>query len=221
MNSGRANKAAIRLLLWSVLLLAAFFAAAWIGRELGGLILAFHKVFIALWAVLLVGVLYFFRDPDPIEPADPHAIVSPAHGRVDAIDDAVDSEFMEGACRRVSIRMSLLDVQVQYAPAAGTVAHLRHQAAMNHPAREPESAWVGFEALGRAEARVLVRLMAGKWGTRIVPWIQVNDVMGRSARIAMMRPGSRVELYLPRAVKLLVSAGDELVGGQSVVARFE
>jgi phosphatidylserine decarboxylase len=221
MNSGQANKAAIRVVLWSALLLAAFFAGAWIGRELGGLILAFHKVFIVLWALLIVAVLYLFRDPDPIEPADPLAIVSPAHGRVDVIDEAVENEFMQEACKRVSIQMSLLNVQVQYAPAAGTVAHLRHHAPSRIPRPEPETAWIGFHVPGRAQAKLMVRLMAGSWGTRIAPWVTLNDVVGRGVRMAMMRPGSRVELYLPRAVKLHVSVGDELVGGQSVVARFE
>jgi hypothetical protein len=54
-----------------------------------------------------------------------------------------------------------------------------------------------------------------------VSWTKVNDVVPRSARLAMMRPAGRVDLYLPRRVKLEVRAGDELVGGQSVVARFE
>jgi hypothetical protein len=48
----------------------------------------------------------------------------------------------------------------------------------------------------------------------------LNDVVSRSARISMMRPASRVELFLPTQVKLLVNVGDELAGGQSVVAKF-
>ena len=68
MNTGNANKAAIRLLLWSVVVLAGFFAAAWIGNRLGALILAWHKVFIVLWAFFIVTVLYFFRDPEARPP---------------------------------------------------------------------------------------------------------------------------------------------------------
>src|SRR5688572_4741480 len=130
MNSGNANQAAIRLLLWSIAALVGFFVAAWIGHRVGGLILSFFKVFIALWAVFLIAVLYLFRDPDPIQPSDLSAIVSPAHGKVDVIEETVESEFMKGACKRVSITVSLWNVQVQYAPVAGTVAHYAY-----HPAK--------------------------------------------------------------------------------------
>jgi phosphatidylserine decarboxylase len=66
-----------------------------------------------------------------------------------------------------------------------------------------------------------VRLIGGTCCRRILPWIQANDVVSRSGRIAMMRPASRVDLYLPGSVKLHVNPGDEVAGGQSVVARFE
>jgi phosphatidylserine decarboxylase len=222
MNSGHANQAAIRLLLWSVVALGGFFAAAWIGYHLGGVILAFHKVFIVLWAFFLVAVLYLFRDPDPVEPADVNAIVSPAHGKVDVVEETVESEFMQEACKRISIRVSLLNVQVQYAPAPGTVAHLRHQAALKQDhTGEPENLWIGVDVAGRPNTRLAVRLVAGMWGRRIVSWVKRNDVVPRGARLGMMRPSRRVDLYLPRAVKLQVNAGDEVVGGQSVVARFE
>ena len=222
MNSGNANKAAMRLLLWSVVLLAGFFLAAWIGYHLGGVILAFHKVFIVLWALLAVAVLFLFRDPDPIEPADARAIVSPAHGKVDVIENAVEGEFMHQACQRISIRVSLLNVQVQYAPASGTVAHFRHQAAMAHGlGSDAENLWLGFDLVGRPDTRLAVQCVAGAWGRRILPWVKLHDVVPRGTRLGMTRPARRVDLYLPSAVKLHVNAGDEVVGGQSVVARFE
>lgn len=220
MNSGKANRAAVRLILWSAAVLAGIFLAAWAGKELGGFILAYPGFLVGFWCVFLAGVLYLSRDPDPVEPADLSAIVSPAHGKVDVIEESGEIEFMKGACRRVSIRVSLSDVQVQYAPVAGTIAQLVHQ-----PARERgapvENLFAGFEVLGRTGARVAVRLLAGTWGKRILPWIAANDVVSRSVRIAMMRPASRVDLFLPSEVKLHVNIGDEVTGGQSVVAKFE
>jgi len=221
MNSGNANQAALRLLLWSAVVLVGFFFAAWIGYHLGAVILAFHKVFLVLWALLVVGVLYLFRDPDPIEPADAQAVVSPAHGKVDVIEQAVESDFMEQACQRISIHVSLMNVQVQYAPVSGTITHLRHEPArMRNRQREPDNLWLGLERVG-SHAKVAVRLTAGTWSLGLLPWVKLNDVVPRGARIGMMRPSRRVDLYLPSGVKLHVNAGDELVGGQSVVARFE
>ena len=220
MNSGKANKTAIRLILWSVAVLAGLFLAAWVGKELGGFILAYPGIFIGLWCAFLMAVLYLSRDPNPVEPSDPAAVVSPAHGKVDAIEESVEIEFMKGACRRVSIRVSLTDVQVQYAPVSGTVARLTHQRP-NEGGAAAENLLVGFDVVGRADARIAVRLISGTWARRILPWIAANDVVPRSARIAMMRPAGRVDLFLPLAMKLHVNPGDEVAGGQSVVAKFE
>jgi phosphatidylserine decarboxylase len=222
MNSGNANKAAIRLLLWSVAVLAGLFAAAWIGKELGGLVLAYPAILIAPWALFLVVVLYFFRDPDPIEPSDLDAIVAPAHGTVDVIEDTVESSFMQGACKRISIRARLLDVQVQNAPVAGLIAHFEHQRAVGQGGTAAaENLFVGLEVVGRPHARIAVRLIGGPRGRRIIPWVRAGDIVSRSARLGMMRPGSRIDLYLPGAVKLQVNLGDEVAGGQSVVGKFE
>src|ERR1044072_7363182 len=202
MNSGNANKAAIRLILCSLAALAGLLLVAYVGKVLGPIVLAFHKVFLALWVVFCLAVVYLFRDPDPIEPSDLNAIVSPAHGRVDVIEDTVENEFMKGACKRISIRVPLTDVQVQKAPVTGTIAHFEHHLAMKEGGTaSAENLLIGFDSVGRPGAKVAVRLIAGTWGKRIVPWIRSNDVVSRSVRIAMMRPSSRVDLYLPPAVK--------------------
>jgi phosphatidylserine decarboxylase len=221
MNSGHANQATIRLVLWSLVALVGLFVGAWAGRELGGFILAYHKIFIALWGVFLVAVIYLSRDPEPAEPSDLNAIVSPAHGRVEAIEDAIESEFVQGDCKRISIRVALTDVQVQYAPLTATVARFEYRRACKEGGvADKENLFIGFDAIGRASEKIAVRLVGGTCGKRILPWIKSNDVVSRSVRISMMRPASRVELYLPTQVKLLVNVGDELAGGQSVVAKF-
>ena len=68
--------------------------------------------------VLALLVLNFFRDPDRKLPADPHAVVSPADGRVVQI---AEENFEGRPLRRVSIFMSPLDVHVNRSPIAGTI----------------------------------------------------------------------------------------------------
>ena len=222
MNSGKANQAAVRLILWATAGMIGLFVAAWVGQILGGFILFYYKFFLALWALTLIAVLYLSRDPDPAEPADPSAIVSPAHGKVDVIEDSVENEFIKGPGKRLSIRVSLLDPQVQFAPVTGAADHFVHQKHMKDGGTSMiENLFLGFTAIGRADTRVAVRLIGGTWGRRIVPWIKSNEIVQRSVRIGMMRPATRVDLYLPGKVKLLVNVGDAVAGGQSVVAKFE
>ena len=219
MNSGNANQAAIRLIFQSFAVLIGSFLAAWVGFHVGGLVMKHPALLLAPWCLFIAAVLYLSRDPDPVEPSDLNAVVSPAYGKVDVIEEASENEFMQGVCKRVSIRMALTDVQVQYAPVAGTVAQLSHQRAAGMGA--PESLFAGLDVVGRGGARIALRLIGGSWGRRILPWIKSNDVIPRSVRIAMMRPGARVDLFLPPQVKLQVHVGDAVAGGQSVVAKFE
>lgn len=222
MNTGHANNATLRLVLWSLAALLGLFVAAWAGQQLGGFILAYHKIFIAVWAVLLVAAVYLSRDPDPAEPSDLNAIVAPAHGRIESIEDALENDFIHGPCQRLSIRVALTDVQMQYAPLTGTVGHFEHRrAGRAGGVVSTESLLIGLDAIGRPATKIAVRLIGGTWGKRILPWIKSNEIVSRSVRIAMMRPAARVEMYLPPQVKLLVNAGDEVAGGQSVVAKFE
>jgi phosphatidylserine decarboxylase len=222
MNSGHANRAAIRLVLWSLAGLAGLFLAAWVGSVLGALVLSFHKIFIALWAAFLVAVLYLSRDPDPVEPSDLNAVVSPAHGRVETIEDTMEHGFMSGACKRISIVVAWTDVQVQYAPVAGTLTWCEYRpAAKMDGVAKPESLWIGLDVVGRPETKMAVGLVAGSWGRRILPWVRSGDVVARAERLGMMRPAQRVELILPARLKLLVNPGDEVTGGQSIVAKFE
>ena len=222
MNPGHANQATLRLIFWSLAALIGIFVGAWAGRQLGGFILEYHKIIIAVWALFLVAVVYLARDPDPAEPGDLNAIVAPAHGRIESIENALENEFVHGRCQRLSIRVALTDVQVQYAPLTGTIAHFDHRRPVKQGGvASTEQLLIGFDAVGRPATKVAVRLIGGTWGKRILPWIKSNEIVSRSVRIAMMRPALRVELYLPPQVKVLVQAGDEVAGGQSVVAKFE
>ena len=42
----------------------------------------------AIWILFSVFTLYFFRDPTPHVPTAPEAVVAPAHGLVDCVDEA-------------------------------------------------------------------------------------------------------------------------------------
>ncbi len=222
MNSGKANKAAVRLILWATAGMVGVFAAAWIGYYVGRFIISYPSILFAPWALFLIAVLWLSRDPDPVAPSDMNAIVSPAHGKVDVIEDVVENEFIKGPCKRLSIRVSLMDPQVQFAPLTGAADHFVHQKHMKDGGTAMiENLFIGFEIIGRVDTRAAVRLIAGTWGRRIVPWIKSNEIVERGVRISMMRPATRVDLYLPDKVRLLVNVGDEVAGGQSVVAKFE
>lgn len=222
-HQGKALSAAAAMLSKSVLLclfLAAFFSLAW-PKSLG---LAALVVFLGF--VFGVFVLWFFRDPNPKVPSEDGVVVSPAHGKVDVIDELEEAEVMGGRCRRISIFLSVFDVHVQNAPVAGTVNHLRHtpgkflNALNTDSASHNENVLVGFQLPEPAGGRVGIRLIAGLIARRIIPWVQAGESVPRGERISLIQFGSRVDVYLPLTAKVEVRLGQRVRGGETVVARL-
>lgn len=223
-HSGKARQAAFKLLLKSLLGLAALILAGVVARWLSGFLAALIGALAGLWALFALFVLGFFRDPDPRVPADPKAIVAPAHGKVDVIDEVHEPAFLGGRCRRVSIFLSVVDVHVQKAPVAGTVACLNHSpgrflnAMRTDCGQFNENVFVGLESDEAPGERIGVRLIAGLIARRIVPWVQPGAKVARGQRISLIQFGSRVDCYLPPSARICVKLGDRVRGGETVIA---
>ena len=222
-HQGKALGAAAAMLSKAVLLclfLVAFFSLAW-PRSLG---LAALVAFLGF--VFGVFVLWFFRDPNPRVPSEDRVVVSPAHGKVDVIDELEEPDVMGGRCRRISIFLSVFDVHVQNSPVSGTVNHLQHtpgkflNALNTDSASHNENVLVGFQLPEPAGGRVGIRLIAGLIARRIIPWVQKGESVPRGERISLIQFGSRVDVYLPLTAKVEVQLGQRVRGGETVVARL-
>lgn len=212
-----------------------------LGRSLGWLVVWLAGGVLALWlkssfavvAVAVAGgwilfsafILYFFRDPTPRVPTAPEAVVAPAHGLVDCVEETSEPEFLGSACRRISICLSVFDVHVQNAPVAGKITFLKYQpgqflsALKTESARCNENTLMGIESRERPGERVAVRQIAGLIARRIVTWVNVGDAVARGQRLGLIQFGSRCDLYLPLSAQVTVSPGDRVVGGETVVAK--
>src|SRR5258705_18781 len=111
-HSGKAFRAGLKIIFWTLVLLIAIFAIGIMATLLGALIATVSTILVLVWVLFAIFTLYFFRDPNPSAPSIPNAIVSPAHGTVDLIDETTESEVMGGACQRISIFLSVFNVHV-------------------------------------------------------------------------------------------------------------
>ncbi|MGD0350332.1 MAG: phosphatidylserine decarboxylase [Verrucomicrobiota bacterium] len=227
-NSGKALLAALRLIGLAGAAVLILLAAAFLGVVIGGFVLHYLTwVLIGLWVLFTAFAFYFFRDPDPLVPTAANLVVSPGHGKVDAIDTVNEPEFMGGECQRVSVFLSVVDVHVQCAPVTGRVACCKHTPGQYLSALKAESAQfnenvlIGLEAAEPPGEKIGVRLIAGVIARRIVPWIKENDAVQRGERISLIQFGSRVDVYLPRRAKIKVKLGDKLAGGETAIAAFD
>ena len=226
-HSGKAWQTATRMILFALLGAVGLVAFGWVAFLIGAILKPLTGFLIGTWLVFSAFALYFFRDPEPIAPSDLKAIVAPAHGTIDVIDEITEPVVMGGPCRRISIFLSVFDVHVQNAPVYGKVSYLKHtpglflNAMRTDSAEHNENVLVGFDPVLRPGEKVGVRLIAGLIARRIVPWIGPEEMIPRSERIGLIRFGSRVELYLPLGVKIMAQTGQKVIGGQSILATYE
>ena len=170
--------------------------------------------------VLGAFVLYFFRDPQRSIPADPDAIVSPADGRV---MEVVEEPFGGTPGCRISVFLSIFDVHVNRTPVAGRISAMEYRkgrfyAAMRGRASEENEQNVIHVSAERGE--VIFKQIAGWVARRILCWKAVGDSVTRGERVGMIRFGSRVDIWLPDRVEILVRPGQHVAGGSSVLARW-
>jgi phosphatidylserine decarboxylase len=219
-SSAAARRVIGRALGWLLLWLAGAVLALWLKSSFGVVALAVACV----WILFSVFTLYFFRDPEPRVPAAAEAVVAPAHGLVDCVEESTELEFMGGSCRRVSIFLSVFDVHVQNAPVAGKIAFLKYQpgqflsALRTESAKHNENMLIGIESSERPGERIAVRQIAGLLARRVVSWINVGDIVTRGQRLGLIQYGSRCDLYLPLTAQIRVTPGDRVVSGGTVVA---
>jgi phosphatidylserine decarboxylase len=215
------------MLLVTLVLVVLVPVAGFLATLIGSAMVAFSILLILAWVLFALFTLYFFRDPTPRVPAGANLLVSPGHGKVDVIDTVAEPQFMGGDCRRISMFLSVLDVHVQNAPVAGTVAYFKHTTGQFLNAMKTESAscnenvLIGIEAAEPRGVKVGVRLIAGVLARRIVPWVAPGDAVARGDRIGLIQFGSRLDVYLPQSARIEIKLGDRVVGGETVLAVLE
>lgn len=160
----------------------------------------------------LVGMLWFFRDPER-RPAGP-GLVSPADGKVLHATET-DEET------RVAIFMSPLDVHVNRAPLDARVDAIEYHRGSHVPAFRKDSDRNERLELDLSGPRgpVRVRLIAGTVARRIHPYLAPGAAVKKGDRIGLIAFGSRCELVLPaKRYKLLVAPGARVKAGETPLA---
>ena len=199
----------------------------------------FVAIFIALTAVLFlissilgwIGVgltiwcYYFFRDPIRATPTREGLIVSPADGIVSLIEKAVPPAELGGpdqALTRVSVFMSVFNCHVNRAPIAGRITAIAYRpgkffnASLDKASADNERSSLCIEmADGR---QISVVQIAGLVARRIVCFSSEGDDLRTGERFGLIRFGSRLDVYLPDDVYPLVSVGQTMVAGETVLA---
>lgn len=182
------------------------------------------KYGIVLLAVLLFGLTAnFFRDPERSSPNGDGLVLAPADGKVIAVRQVDEKEFLGSSATMISIFMSPLNVHVNRNPINGTVKHLRYVkgeyfAAFEDKASEKnEQMVIGIE---HPRGRVLFKQIAGFVARRIVCTLKMGDQVKAGERFGMIKVGSRVDVFVPVQTIVHAKVGDKTVAGETVLAEL-
>lgn len=181
---------------------------------------------------LPVAVGAFFRDPerepDRGRPTDEDAVLSPADGKVMYVGPADPAATPEGTWQQVVIFLSVADVHINRSPYAGRVTDVSYRPGRFLAAFTPESGSENERSeitlvrtlADGTERTVVFRQIVGMLARRVVTRIAVGDEVVTGQRIGLMKFGSRMDVFVPHEVDLLVREGDRVVGGETVLGRW-
>lgn len=177
----------------------------------------------AIWGVLYLLVVNFFRSPRRRFRGDPlRAVVSSADGKVVAVEEVYEPEYLKRRCIQVSVFMSIFNVHANWFPVEGEVVYTKHHkgrflaAYLPKSSTENERSSVVIRTHDGQE--ILMRQIAGAMARRIVTYAHPGIEARIEDHMGFIKFGSRIDLYLPVGSEIYVAIGDKTIGGVTQVA---
>lgn len=188
---------------------------------------------VVLWAIglawpgivliLVAGAIAaFFRDPERTPPTSSTVVLSAADGKVSDVGEAgIPGDSPGARYHRVSVFMSPLNVHVNRAPVAAEVVEVRHTPGAFHAAFRDYASERNERNLvilngddGRRHAMMQV---AGYLARRIVCRLRPHDRVRPGERVGLIMFGSRVDHFIPPEYRVVVTVGQRVRAGESVI----
>ena len=198
------------------------FLAATVGTSLFTTLWAGWLWALPLWIISLF-VLQFFRDPARTVPQAPNAVLSPADGRIVAVERAYD-HYLQRDALKISVFMNVFNVHSNRSPVDGTVKEVWY-----HPGKffnadlakaslenERNAVWIQT----KNGVDVTSVQVAGLIARRILCYVVPTDELARGQRYGFIRFGSRVDVYLPLTAQPKVSLGDKVRATETILAEL-
>jgi|TARA_R100001143_G_C3359727_1_gene134724 phosphatidylserine decarboxylase len=179
-------------------------------------------VSVIFWLLALF-VLQFFRDPARVAPDGEANVLSPADGRIVAVEETHDP-YANRQALKISVFMNVFNVHSNRAPVNGTVESIAYfpgkffNAALDKASLENErNAMVLKTDAGQIVTAVQV---AGLVAKRILCYAKEGERLYSGQRYGFIRFGSRVDVYLPLGSRPRVAIGDKVSATSTVLAEL-
>ncbi len=177
---------------------------------------------IPFWIIALF-VLQFFRDPPREIPGNEKSILSPADGRIVVVEPTRDP-WLDRDCLKISVFMNVFNVHSNRSPIdAEVVKRWYHPGKFINADLDKASTENERNALHLRSATghdITCVQVAGLIARRILCYVEPGQKLARGERYGFIRFGSRVDLYLPKEVRVNVVVGEKVRATSTVLAEF-
>ncbi|WP_185849619.1 phosphatidylserine decarboxylase family protein [Blattabacterium cuenoti] len=171
-------------------------------------------------------LIFFFRNPKRKIPInsykDESKVLSPADGKVIGIKKTLENEFLKKKCICISIFMSPFDVHINRFPVSGKIIYAKYHPGKYWFAWEPKASLNNERTTTviemKTKKKILFRQIAGFLARRIVFYAKENSLARKGEEFGFIKFGSRVDIYLPLDILILVKKGEKVVGGKTVIS---
>ncbi|MDR2413951.1 MAG: phosphatidylserine decarboxylase family protein [Odoribacteraceae bacterium] len=176
-------------------------------------------------SLLLLFMINFFRSPRREVAVDDDAILSAADGRVVAIEETFEAEYLKRRCLQVSVFMNVYNVHANWFPVNGTVTYVKHHPGRHLAAYLPKSSSANERATiairTPAGEEIAARQIAGALARRIVTYAVAGEEARQDRHAGFIKFGSRVDLFLPLDVEIRVRVGQKVTAARTIIGTFK
>ncbi len=165
-------------------------------------------------ALLLLFVLYLYRDPYREIPSDPLGIVAPVCGIITELD-VIDDPHLQCRMQRIRIHMRMWDVWSLRCPTEGKI---RRQW-FDRSAVDNTSVAVTWVQTDEQDD-VLISVLPYQWPHLAHLYLYSGERIGQGQRCGWLCLASIVELLIPETSILCVQPGQRMCSGETVLAHF-
>ena len=171
-------------------------------------------------SILLLFVLFFFRNPKRNIATDYKHILSPADGTILEVKELTDNNYIKGNAIKISIFLSLFNAHINRSPISGSITYTEYRpgkflpAFKSHASDINERNTIGIE---NDYLKVLVHQITGFIARRIVCYMKKGDKLEQGQVFGLIKFGSCTEIIVPAKVKVLVQVGQKVKAGITVL----
>jgi len=187
------------------------------------IIIPFYTILGIFLCILSAYIFYFFRDPIRAIPNE-DIVVSPADGLVTFVGNSknpLQNKLDKKNYTKISIFLNIFDVHVNRMPIDALVSSIKYipgkfiNATLDKSSNDNER---NIICAKKKDDNFYIVQIAGLIARRIVCNLKNNQEVIKGDRIGIIKFGSRVDLYLPQNYNILISKGQRVVGGETIIS---